>query len=115
MTIQEFYAVTSSNYDEALKRLMRPDFVKRFALKYLSDTSFAELTSNLESDNTEVAFRAAHTMKGVCKNLAFTKLANSASEITELLRAGNLAAAKDYYPIVKEDHEMVIDALSIVE
>lgn len=63
MTIQEFYAVTSGNYDEALKRLMRPDFVKRFALKYLTDPSFAELTSNLESDNTEVAFRAAHTMK----------------------------------------------------
>ncbi|MCF0179366.1 MAG: Hpt domain-containing protein [Bacteroidales bacterium] len=115
MTIEEFYAVTSSNYAEALKRMMRPDFVKRFATKFDKDTSFAELAENMESGNVEVAFRAAHTLKGVCKNLAFTKLGDSASEITEVLRAGDLAKAKEMFPTVKEQYEEIISTLALVE
>jgi len=115
MTIQEFYTSIEGNYEEALGRLMKPDFVKRFASKFAKDGSFNELTTNLDADNTETAFRAAHTLKGVCKNLAFTKLANSSSEITEMLRAGNIAAAKEYFPTVKADYDKVIAAIGLIE
>ena len=115
MTIEEFYAVTSGNYAEALKRMMKPDFVKRFTSKFDKDPSFNELMQNLDAGNTEVAFRAAHTLKGVSKNLAFTKLGDSASELTEILRNGDLEKAKEYFPTVKEDYESIIKALALVE
>ena len=38
----------------------------------------------------ELAFRAAHTLKGVCMNLGFDHLYKLSFEITESLRTGNL-------------------------
>ncbi|MCF0262036.1 MAG: Hpt domain-containing protein [Sphaerochaetaceae bacterium] len=115
MTIKEFYDAISGNYNEALGRLMKDSLIQRFVLKFANDQSFTELSSNLESGNTQEAFRAAHTLKGVCMNLAFTKLGNSASEITELLRADNLEMAKQYFPTVKEDYELVISCIAKIE
>ena len=111
MNIEELYAKISGNYQEALTRMLRESLVERFVLKFANDKSFAELEINLQAGNTELAFQAAHSLKGVCKNLAFTKLADSSSEITELLRAGNLEAARIYLPIVEEDYDIVIEAL----
>lgn len=34
----------------------------------------------------EDAFRAAHTIKGICQNLSLTALLKAASELTEALR-----------------------------
>jgi len=112
MNIKEFYEIISGNYQEALERMMKESLVQRFVIKFLNDKSFAELQENLESGNTEVAFRAAHTLKGVCKNLAFTKLADSSSEITEMLRAGDLSAAKSYFPKVQSDYILVVKAIA---
>lgn len=114
MNIKDFYEVTSGNYEEAIGRMMKEAFVQRFALKFVNDKSFADLSLNLEQNNCELAFRAAHTLKGVCMNLAFTKLACSASQITEMLRAGDLQSAKTFYPVVKADYGMVIAALNKV-
>lgn len=114
MTIKEFYEKTSGNYQEALNRMMKEALVQRFALKFINDGSFNELTAGLAEGNTEIAFRAAHTLKGVCMNLAFTKLAGSAIEITEMLRSGDIDAAKVYFPAIKADYEMVIAALKEV-
>ena len=111
MNIEEFYAEISGNYQEALSRMMRESLVERFALKFAKDKSFEDLETNLRAGNTELAFYGAHTLKGVCKNLAFTKLADSASEITELLRAGKLEAAQEYFSVVKADYDIVIEAL----
>ncbi|MDO4178653.1 MAG: Hpt domain-containing protein [Phascolarctobacterium sp.] len=115
MNIKEFYAKTSGNYEEAVGRMMKDSLVQRFVLKFANDKSFAELKENLATGNTEVAFRAAHTLKGVCKNLAFTKLADTASEITEMLRAGDLASAQAYFPNVEADYNMVIAAISEID
>ena len=111
MNIEEFYAKISGNYPDALARLMRESLVERFVLKFAKDKSFEELEANIEAGHTELAFQAAHTLKGVCKNLAFTKLADASSEITELLRAGKLEAAKIYFPLVKAEYDIVIEAL----
>lgn len=112
MTIQEFYEKISGNYSEAVGRMMKDSIVQRFVIMFLSDKSFDELRDNLESGNTEAAFRAAHTLKGVCKNLAFTRLAVSCSELTELLRVGNLCAARSFFPKVQSDYDSVVKAIS---
>lgn len=114
MNIKEFYEITGSNYQEAVTRMMNDAFVKRFALKFVNDKSFADLEANLEANNTENAFRAAHTLKGVCMNLAFTKLGKVSSDITEMLRGGDLAAAKAYFPVVKEAYQLVIEKVQQV-
>lgn len=111
MTIQECYEKLDGNYNEAVSRLINPTLVLRFALKFLNDTSFQELADHLAKDNTEEAFRSAHTLKGVCGNLAFTRLLKSSTEITELLRVGNLTEAKKMFGRVSDDYDLVVSTL----
>jgi HPt (histidine-containing phosphotransfer) domain-containing protein len=52
------------------------------------DPSYPALCRAIEAGSSEEAFRAAHTLKGICQNLALTALYQQASTVTELLRGG---------------------------
>ena len=86
MTIQECYAALEGDYQEVLGRLYSEALVQKFVGKFLADQSFQLLESSMKTENYEEAFRAAHTLKGVCQNLSFTRLYQSSHEITEALR-----------------------------
>ena len=86
MTVRESYEKIGSNFDEVLRRLGSEALVKRFALKFLNDTSFQDLKDALVKKDGETAFRAAHTLKGVCLNLGFDRLYEVSAELTEKLR-----------------------------
>lgn len=47
MTVRESYEKIGSNFDEVLRRLGSEALVKRFALKFLNDTSFQDLKDAL--------------------------------------------------------------------
>ena len=65
-------------------------------MKFLDDNSYANLKEAIAAGNVEEAFRAAHTLKGVCLNLGFDNLYKASSAITEIFRAGELAGAKKH-------------------
>ena len=54
----------------------------------LADGSFDTLRDAVGTGDAKAAFEAAHALKGVLGNLSLTPLYQPASEITELLRAG---------------------------
>lgn len=89
MTIQEVYEEIGGNYDDVLKRLRKAELVEKFSKKFLDDTSFCDLKKALDDENLEDAFRAVHTLKGVCLNLSFASIFEVANELTEMLRPGN--------------------------
>ena len=64
MTVKECYEKVGSDYDGVLKRLGSEALVKRFAVKFLNDPSFQDLTDGLAAKDGEKAFRAPHTLKG---------------------------------------------------
>ena len=68
--------------------------IKRFSLKFLQDPSFNNLKENMEKNDGEEAFRAAHTLKGVCLNLGFDELYEASAEITEKLRGKETAGSE---------------------
>lgn len=86
MTIQEFYQSLDGNFAEVQQRLPSDRLIKRFITKFLDDGSYAELSQAMASGQREQAFRAAHTLNGVCANLSFTRLLTSVSALTDLLR-----------------------------
>ena len=90
MTIQECYKEMGADYEEVFHRLPRESMVLKFALMFLNDDSYPKLEQSLKEGNAQEAFRAAHTLKGVCQNLGFTNLYQPAYELTEVLRAGTL-------------------------
>ena len=88
MTLQECYAAMGSNYEDVIARLRSERLVQKFALKFAGDQSYSLLQKSLAEKDYAEAFRAAHTIKGVCQNLSFTKLGASSSALAEALRGG---------------------------
>lgn len=116
MTVKECYEIMKGDYDDVLSRLRTDERIKKFLLKVLDDTSFALLCNALEKKDIEEAFRAAHTLKGVCKNMSLTNLAYSASNLTEALR-GRETYGDDIEPLfkkVKKDYALTMACIQML-
>lgn len=111
MTIRECYGLMGSDFNSVLSRLGSEAIISRVAVKFLNDPSFADLKSALADGRVEDAFRAAHTLKGVCVNLGFDKLYKCSSELTELLRAGRTDGADVLFAEIEKNYEMTVSAL----
>ena len=111
MTLQECYAAMEGDYKGVLGRLGSERMVQKFALKFLNDPSYDNLVKAMAEENYEEAFRAAHTIKGVCQNLDFTKLFHSSSELSEALRNGFTPEAPALVERVTADYRQTTDAI----
>lgn len=114
MTIQECYQQFGGDFDEVKKRLPNEMLIKKFIAKYLDDSSFSDLRIAMEEGSREKAFRAAHTLKGVCSNLSINKLLVSASKLTELLRPETESipdGADVLFEEVRSDYELTISTI----
>lgn len=86
MNIRQFYEKMGGDFESVLKRLGSEAMIQRFVLKFAKDPSFGELTHGMEERDAELAFRAAHTLKGICLNLGFDRLYVPTAALTEDLR-----------------------------
>ena len=111
MTLQECYDKLGGDYREVSGRLPSEKFIQKFVLKFLDDKTYELLTSSWQEENYEEAFRAAHTIKGMCQNLSFTALQDSSSKLTEALRGGLTPEAVPLYSQVQEDYARTADAI----
>lgn len=111
MTLQECYAALDGNYAEVCSRLRSDRLIQKFVLKFLDDKSYELLCNSMEEKNYEEAFRAAHTIKGVCQNLAFTRLLDSSSRLSDALRNGWTPEADTIVEQVKEDYRLTAEVI----
>jgi HPt (histidine-containing phosphotransfer) domain-containing protein len=86
MNLKECYAALGGNYESAVSRLISESLVQKFLFKFLDDKSYENLVNSLNAKDFKEAFRAAHTIKGICQNLSLDKLHRSSSALTEALR-----------------------------
>lgn len=106
--LKECYLRMGGNYDDVMSRLPREQLVQKFVLKFLEDPSYAQLEEAMAAKDYETAFRAAHTIKGTCQNLSFTKLQESSSLVTEALRMGDTERAGLLMERLSEDYALTI-------
>ena len=104
-----------ANYEDVLKRLYNEGMICRFTLMFLNDDSYPKLEQSLKEGNAQEAFRAAHTLKGVCQNLGFTNLYHPTYELTEVLRAGTLEGSGEWFARVTEQYKITTDAIRGVQ
>ena len=114
MTMEECYQQLGGNYAEVSARLPSLRLVEKFVGKFREDKSFEMLCAAMKAGDREEAFRAAHTLKGVCANLSFTRLLDSASRLTEALRPAAdaiPAGASALLEEVRRDYEETVRAI----
>ena len=115
MTVKECYEQMGADYEGVLGRLRSEGLIKKFAKKFLDDGSFQSLKDNLAQGNGEEAFRAAHTLKGVCQNLGFDNLYQVSFEITEKLRGRATDGGVELFAKVEEQYKKTTDAIHMME
>ena len=112
MTIEECYTNMGADYGDVLRRLGNEDRVKRFLGKIPEDTSFSLLCEAYEKGDGREAFRAAHSLKGICMNLGLTVLYTPSAALAEELRGGALTeASASMLEQVKKDYQIVTECI----
>ena len=111
MTLQECYAALGGDYEGVAGRLRSDRLVQKFTLKFLDDPSYELLCTSMDSQEYGEAFRAAHTIKGVCQNLSFTTLYGSSSQLCEALRDGFRPEVPGLFEQVKADYDATMSAI----
>ena len=107
MTIQECYAQMGADYNEVFRRLYNEAMIRKFVLLFPKDDSFHNLEAALKEQNVKEAFRAAHTLKGVCQNPAVT--------LTETLRAGQLDGTAEQFAEVEKQYRITMAAIQALD
>ncbi len=101
------------NWKDLEDRFMNNEaLIERFMFKFLNDKSFSLLTDELNNGNTEEAFKACHTLKGVTGNLSLDGFKEPVIELTELLRAGKTEGSSQLYEQIKEKYDPLIEILN---
>ena len=114
MRIEECYQEMGGDYADVSTRLPSPKLIHRFVLKFPEDKSYEMLCDAMESGDREASFRVAHTLKGVCANLGFARLLESASALTEILRSEADDIPKSAFALmekVRGDYQRTVDAI----
>jgi len=114
MNIKKCYDSIGADFEDVLGRLGSEKLIERFALKFLEDDSYSNLKEALAEKNAENAFRAAHTLKGVCLNLGLKNLYTVSSDLTEKLRRRSLDGADELFEKVREQYDITVNALKNV-
>ena len=115
MTLKDCYMQMGADYEETVQRLRSESLIQRIILKFPQDPSYQELCQALADGNIEVAFRAAHTLKGVCQNLGFSNLYEPTYTLTETLRAGQLEGTQEQFAKVAEQYQCTMDAIRALD
>ena len=112
MTIEAFYAAVGGDYQATLRRLMVPEIVETFAVRYAQDTTVDRLHRALEAGDAERAFRTAHSLRGLAQNLDFLRLYQAAAVLTEALRPRLLPVNPALVAAVDAAHRQVLKAIA---
>lgn len=102
MTIEEFYEKLGGDYTKALNRLPSIQMIRKFAVKFLEDSSYENLCVQIKCGNKVQAYYAATTLKEVCGNLGFGKLWISMEKITKLLKTQSEEIPEQTFAVLEE-------------
>ena len=113
MNVKEFYENIGGSYSDATNRLMNDSLILKFVLKYQSHDYVNDIKEAIMLNDFDKIFFAAHTLKGVALNLAFIRLGNAASDLTEYLRGENknvatLSQINELFNKIKQENDIVV-------
>lgn len=109
---------SGADVEATLKRFMGNDAIYlKFLGKFPNDPNYANLGSNMESENFEEAYKCAHALKGVVGNLGLTPIFDNVSVLVEELRNKtnaevDAAAADGEWQKVKTVYEQFIGIIN---
>lgn len=111
MTLEECYTQFEGDYNGTMERLLTEKRIRKYLAEFLEDRDFADLEAGMKNGDDQMAFMAAHTLKGLALNLGMSALAKSSSDLTEALRGGRKPEADALLTKCRTDYEMTEGAI----
>ena len=108
MSLEIAYAAMGGDLETVRGRLLTDERIEKFAKIFLQAGDLPE------------AYRGAHTLKGVSRDLGFTPLFEAAAALSDALRlddAGvpaNMEAVPELMPAVRDAYALVVDSIAII-
>lgn len=119
MSLEIAYAAMGGDLETVRGRLLTDERIEKFAKIFLQDTSMQTLESALEAGDLPEAYRGAHTLKGVSRDLGFTPLFEAAAALSDALRLDDagvrprVEAVPELMPAVRAAYALVVDSIAI--
>ena len=111
MTLQECYEDMGGDLGAALAVLESETRLTRYLGMFLDEPTARMLFLALEDARWADAFRAAHTMKGLCRGLGLTRLYESCCALANALRGSSAPEDERVIARVQRDYEAVTRAI----
>ena len=108
--MSDFYKTVGGDMNDVLDRLEDIDMVKENLLDFSEDVSYSELLQCLGDNDIKGAFRAAHTLKGICYTFGIGRLGDDASAVCEELRHG-VPPSREMTERLAEEYRRTLEAL----
>lgn len=116
MNIQDFYEKINGDFEDVMARMPMERLIIKYLLKFYDDQTFVSLQKALDQGDLEAAFRASHTLKGICSNLGLTALQEKCDVLTECLRKqDDREKAQMLFLDVKDEYHKVKKALELLK
>ncbi|MGN0164849.1 MAG: Hpt domain-containing protein [Lachnospiraceae bacterium] len=119
MQLQKCYEEFSGDYENVKSRLLKDSLIQRLVINFLDDANYKRLSDSMENKDYGEAFKAAHSLKGVCLNLSFDILGQSTGLLTEALRRWDKEPVDEekcqmLWQQISNDYNVVINAINIL-
>lgn len=120
MSLEAFYEETGSDLAGVRSRLLTDERIMKFVNIFFQDPTFENLSTAMAEGNDEEAFRAAHTMKGISRDLGFSIIFEPACALADALRPNEAgepadpASAPGLYAQLADAYAKVSDARSLL-
>lgn len=112
MTTKELYETVGGDYEKMIENVKTDERIVRFARMFIEDDIFLELEKAMEEKNYEMAFQAAHKLKGVSKNMFFERMFQIVFDLTEALRnQSDIPGAEQLFLKLRDIHELTADCI----
>ena len=115
--LDTFYDMVGGDLKEVRGRLMKDERIRKYLRMFPKDPSFEAFQPAFDAGDYMVAFRCAHTLKGLCANLGLGDLQRSSTEVCEALRPG-VKPEKDITNLIIEmdkDYEVALEAINALD
>lgn len=121
MSLEAFYEAVNGDLAGVKSRLLTDERVAKFVGIFFDDPTYSTLLQTMQDGDLPEAFRAAHTLKGVSRDLGFTEISEPATKLADALRpddSGNPAAleqAPDLLEQVIAAYNRTLDAKGLLD
>lgn len=112
MIIKECYEAMGENYNEVLARLQLEKLIVKYALKFLDDPNYGMLVEAWKEKDYEAAYRASHTLKGICSILFSFKASAKFALMLPSFENPRLEQAEAIFPEIEGIYSNMISVLT---